>query len=94
MICLIIVVFFNLSRVSAQNNQLKKDTIYYLLDTAVVPVKDRMFKIEPEGPFMVYQILCKCYPYATSISFLCNISPRREINTNLYFLNPMAERCA
>lgn len=76
--CLIVVVFFALPRVSAQNSQLKKDTIYFLFDTAAVPVKDRIFKIEPERPSMVYHIMCSCYPYATSIGFYYNLSSRRE----------------
>ncbi len=36
------------------------DTIYYLVDTAKVPVRDRMVKVGIEGPFKFYNILCQC----------------------------------
>lgn len=36
------------------------DTLYYLVDTTKVPVKDRMMKIGVEANFKFYNILCQC----------------------------------
>lgn len=66
---------FNLQKVNAQ---VKIDTIYYLLDTAKVPIKDRMFRIEREGPAMCYILECKCFPYATGITFFFPIADKKE----------------
>jgi hypothetical protein len=72
---IMVLLLFNLQKVNAQ---VKTDTIYYLLDTAKVPIKDRMFRIEREGPAMCYILECKCYPYATGISFLFDIASKKE----------------
>jgi hypothetical protein len=61
-----------------QNVQAQKDTVYYLLDTAALPIKDRMFQIENEGPARMYLLKCKCYPSSTSIPFYFDISRKRE----------------
>ncbi|MBB2146599.1 hypothetical protein GM921_13940 [Pedobacter sp. LMG 31464] len=66
---------FNLQKVNAQA---KRDTIYYLLDTAKVPIKDRMFRIESEGPFMFYSLECKCFPYGYGIGFYYQIADKKE----------------
>lgn len=63
---IIVLLLFNLQKANAQ---LKIDTIYYLLDTAKVPIKDRMFRIEIENPFMFYTLECKCFPYGYGIGF-------------------------
>lgn len=49
--------------------EVKKDTIYYLIDTAKVPIKDRMFLTGQEGNFYGYRLTCKCYPYQTDAFF-------------------------
>lgn len=76
----IFLLLFNTQKVSAQ---LKTDTIYYLLDTAKVPVKERMFRIEREGTFMCYILECKCYPYATGITFFFPIADKKEKTISL-----------
>ncbi len=42
----------------AQNSD--TTSIYYLLDTAKTPVKDRMWLIHPEGVYAFYYINCPC----------------------------------
>jgi hypothetical protein len=66
---------FNLQKVNAQ---VKRDTIYYLLDTAKVPVKDRMFNFTAEGPAMGYTLACQCFPYGYSIFFYYQIADKKE----------------
>ena len=41
----------------------KKDTGYYLIDTAKIPSKDRMFHVGVEGHAKFYALICKCYPW-------------------------------
>jgi hypothetical protein len=77
-ICLLGILFFSDKEAIAQNQIIKKDTIYYLLDTANTSIKDRMFKIEREGPAMIYQLKCKCYPYSTNITFYFDINHKKE----------------
>lgn len=77
---IVVLLFCSLQKVNAQ---VKRDTIYYLLDTANVPIKDRMFRIEREGPAMCYILECKCYPYATGISFLFDIVNKKEKRISL-----------
>ena len=77
---IVILLLFNLQKA---NSQVKIDTIYYLLDTAKVPVKDRMFRIEREGPAMGYILECKCYPYARGIPFYFPIADKKEKRISL-----------
>jgi len=70
-----VLLLFNLQKVNAQ---VKIDTIYYLLDTANVPIKDRMFRIEIENPFMFYTLECKCFPYGYGIGFYYPIVNKKE----------------
>jgi hypothetical protein len=58
-----------LQKVSAQKVSLKKDTVYFLVDTAKVPVKDRMFIITKEEQFMYFRLTCKCYPWQMNPMF-------------------------
>ncbi|MGY3054690.1 hypothetical protein ACVWYG_002899 [Pedobacter sp. UYEF25] len=53
----------------SQSKIVKLDTIYYFLDTAAVPKKDRFFKFESESHYKVYFLQCKCYPYGKDIPF-------------------------
>ncbi|MFW0716913.1 hypothetical protein [Pedobacter sp. N23S346] len=59
-------ILFNIHKVRAQ---VKGDTVYYLLDTAAIPAKDRIFTFEREGPFKLYVLQCRCYPFFKDISF-------------------------
>lgn len=61
-------IFFNVGSVCGQNKA-KRDSIYYLLDTAAVPVKDRMFKTEIEQPYKLFVLRCKCYPNGANAAF-------------------------
>jgi hypothetical protein len=70
--CLLLLAF-NMQKVKAQ-----RDTVYYLLDTAAVPIKDRMFRMVDEGPFRIYFLACRCYPYSRGIPFIFNINRKRE----------------
>lgn len=75
-----VLLFFNLQKVNAQ---VKRDTIYYLLDTAKVPVKDRMFTSEREGPAIGHILRCKCFPYGYSIFFYYPITDKKERRVSL-----------
>ncbi|MFI5159133.1 MAG: hypothetical protein ACHQF4_09730 [Sphingobacteriales bacterium] len=60
---LAIVLFLNVPTLSAQNNDtVKKDTIYYLIDTARTPKLDRMFGINyvKIAEVVQYYIYCPC----------------------------------
>lgn len=71
---------FSLQKVKAQ---IKRDTIYYLLDTTKVPIKDRMFISESEGSFKGYVLRCKCFPFGYSIFFYYKIGSKKEKEINL-----------
>ncbi|WP_316747140.1 hypothetical protein [Pedobacter gandavensis] len=53
----------------AQVDDFKRTNIYYFLDTAAVPIKDRIFEIDNNGSTIYYNILCMCYPWQTNIRF-------------------------
>lgn len=50
----------------------KKDTLYYLADTAKVPLNDRMVDIGIEAPFKYYTIQCECLAYNQKPTFYFN----------------------
>ena len=77
---ILILLLFNIQKVNAQ---VKRDSIYYLLDTANVPIKDRMFHIESEGSFMFYSLECKCFPYEYGIGFYYQIDDKKEKRISL-----------
>lgn len=54
---------------TAQNKKEKIDTIYYLLDTASIPVKNRLFRFENESHYALYTLQCRCYPHGKDIPF-------------------------
>lgn len=81
--CLFGFLLFSTQNLHAQKGGGKKDTVYYLLDTAAIPVKERMFVIEREGNAMVYILKCGCYPSATGIPFFYNIYRKKEEKINL-----------
>lgn len=83
------VLFFYAQEAVAQNEIIKKDTIYYLLDTTNISIKDRMFNIEREGPAMIYQLKCKCYPYSTNITFYFDINHKKEERIKLREFNKL-----
>ncbi|TCO17538.1 hypothetical protein EV200_1161 [Pedobacter psychrotolerans] len=78
---------FKTQNVKAQNEKIKRDTIYYLLDTAAIPAKDRIFTFEREGPFKLYVLQCRCYPFFKDISFFI---VRSDIKTKKLALKNLA----
>jgi hypothetical protein len=61
---LFIVVFsilLNTTLKAQLNKPIKKDTLYYLIDTAKTPKLDRVFEIENSKQFVFYTIDCPCY---------------------------------
>jgi len=69
---------FNTQKSEAQVKNVKKDTVYYLLDTLAVPIKDRMFKVEREGTAVFFLLKCKCYPFSTDIPFYYDVYRKKE----------------
>lgn len=53
----------------AQDKIVIQDTVYYHLDTAAIPIKDRMFAFDEEAGTVSYVVLCKCYPWETDLRF-------------------------
>jgi hypothetical protein len=47
----------------------KIDTVYYVVDTARVPAKDRLFEIGDEGNAHYYSLTCQCFPGLTDPVF-------------------------
>ncbi|MBB6502811.1 hypothetical protein [Pedobacter cryoconitis] len=62
-------VCLTIQKVKAQSEKVKKDTVYYHLDTTAIPIKDRMFAIDEEAGTVSYVLLCKCYPWETDLRF-------------------------
>lgn len=71
------VFFLNFCKVSAQDLKVL-DTIYYLADTAKVPIKDRIIEIGVEGPFKYYVIKCVCLAYNQNAVFISKTADRVE----------------
>jgi hypothetical protein len=67
---------------SFANNQQKADTIYYLVDTAKAPVKDRMITVEFEDQFKCYTIECFCLKYDQKPVFYYNYEKEKGENIN------------
>ena len=57
----IIILTFCAFNVCAQTKS-KIDSIYYLIDTASVPVNARMWKIEIDYPYKYFILQCPCLP--------------------------------
>ncbi|GGB27640.1 MULTISPECIES: hypothetical protein [Mucilaginibacter] len=66
---------------SAQKAVSNIDTIYYLLDTANTPVKDRMWDIGVESQYKYYAIQCPCLKFNNYPTFVFNVKdPGRKIS--------------
>lgn len=48
----------------------KADSVFYLLDTAKTPGKDRMWDIQDEAYYKIYRLLCPCLKYGTNPVFI------------------------
>ncbi|MCX2452062.1 hypothetical protein OQX61_12390 [Pedobacter sp. PLR] len=64
---------FNTQVSKAQDNE--RSNIYYFLDTAAVPIKDRIFDLYSYGYTKNFNILCRCYPWNTNVNFF-SINPK------------------
>lgn len=58
---------------SAQKAVSNIDTVYYLLDTAKTPLKDRMWDIGVESRYKYYTIQCPCLKFNNSPTFVYNL---------------------
>lgn len=68
-IYILLLTIFSIDDSNAQITKIKRDSIYYLLDTTSVPIKDRMFTTEIENPLKIYVLRCKCYPGEADAAF-------------------------
>ncbi|MBB6498484.1 hypothetical protein [Pedobacter cryoconitis] len=59
-----------ISKVKAQDKKIIQDTVYYHLDTAAIPIKDRVFQFDIEGSCKEYILACKCYPGGSDLVFI------------------------
>lgn len=60
---------------------IKKDTLYYLLDTVSVPAKDRLFSYEAENATIKWiTINCPCLEYGIKPPFRMNISNQKIVS--------------
>jgi len=70
---------------------IKKDTIYYLIDTANVPINDRMITIESAKEYKFYSINCPCLNNSIKPIFRCNITNqvimKRSMISSLKFIH-------
>ncbi|WP_074487611.1 hypothetical protein [Mucilaginibacter polytrichastri] len=62
---------------------LKRDTVYYLIDTASVPKNDRMFVVGQEGSIYGYRLTCQCYPWQTDPVFYRRALSKGIISSNI-----------
>lgn len=66
--------FIFLINIKAQAQNIKKDTVYYLLDTLKTPVNDRIWNVEIESRSKFYIILCRCLKYNCYPTFIRNVN--------------------
>ena len=60
----------------AQKLQIKRDTIYYLVDTIKVPKADRMFLYGEEGDTYGYRLTCQCNTWQSDAFFVRRIDAK------------------
>jgi hypothetical protein len=49
------------------------DSIYYFVDTAKIPIKERMMDIGIESTYQYFTIMCPCLKYNTNPTFIYKI---------------------
>jgi len=69
----------------AQINKPVKDSIYYQLDTAKTPLKDRMWEIGEEGMFKYYTYQCNCLKFGSPPTLIYNLNNPYETLTKSEF---------
>ncbi|WP_316823056.1 hypothetical protein [Pedobacter gandavensis] len=67
--CLFGVLFLIVQICKGQNNAKEKDSVYYYLDTAAVPIKDRMIFKDSLDFTTIYSLRCKCNLWGSNIDF-------------------------
>ncbi|MCJ8210040.1 hypothetical protein MUY27_09995 [Mucilaginibacter sp. RS28] len=69
---------------NAAHIKLKKDTIYYVVDTSKIPLKDRVILIGgKEGQYFSYRLMCSCNSWHGDYTFTRHVSkPGELINPN------------
>jgi hypothetical protein len=77
-VLLILFLWIDLKAAFAQS-KVKRDTIYYVIDTAKIPVNARMLDIGVEGPYKYYTIQCPCLEYGQRPNF----TYRRDVKDKL-----------
>lgn len=87
-ILLLTILLLSINSLKAQSNNIatKKDTLFYLVDTAKTPVRDRLMRIEIEGPWNCFAIECTCLKYNQRPVFVYKLeNPGSEpVNINLF----------
>ena len=68
-----LVLIFSFLKTNAQET-IKRDTIYYLLDTTQTPKKDRMWDIFVESKIKCFIIKCPCLQYNSNPTFTYKIT--------------------
>lgn len=73
-----------LSALSAAAQEKKADNIYYILDSAAVPIKDRMWVIYEDGPYKFYDLKCPCLEHGLepTLYFNKNKSELKKVERN------------
>lgn len=61
--------------------QIKRDTLYYWVDTAKIPAADRMFVMGQEGDLYGYRLTCQCNRFQSDFYFV------RKVNQKALILN-------
>ena len=87
--------FLNTTLKAQLNKAIKKDTIYYLIDTAKTPKLDRVFEIEHSKQFIFYTIDCYCYAVKWKPQFYYIFKGTSNYDANLnpvYITNSKIEK--
>ena len=67
------ILILTIQSIKAQD-RIKKDSIYFLLDTASIPLNSRMFLVEQEANTKGYILLCQCFPKHENAIFFYQIN--------------------
>jgi len=62
----------------AQNTSRKRDSLFFQLDTAKVPITDRMWEIHQENSFVFYTFQCPCLANGANPTFIFNLNRPSE----------------
>jgi len=68
-------------RISHAQSNIKKDTIYYLVDTAKTSTYDRLITVQKNDTEQFYTINCPCLINNSKPVFRCNIEKKTYVDT-------------